>query len=48
MAKCPICSEKLNEHDDNNWICNECDEMVPKEFAKESKIPCCDPFTKCK
>ncbi|MEE9151789.1 MAG: hypothetical protein V3U20_08170 [Thermoplasmata archaeon] len=48
MPRCPICNEELVEHDDDNWICNECGETIPKKFAKESKIPCCDPLNKCR
>ncbi|UCG70730.1 MAG: hypothetical protein JSV09_06930 [Thermoplasmata archaeon] len=48
MPKCPICNEELKEQDHENWICCECNETIPKEFAKESKIQCCDPFNNCK
>jgi transcription initiation factor IIE alpha subunit len=48
MLKCPICNEELKEYDNENYICQACEETIPKKFASESKIPCCDPLNPCK
>ncbi|UCE37505.1 MAG: hypothetical protein JSW00_18955 [Thermoplasmata archaeon] len=48
MPKCPICNEELVLHDENNMLCKGCGETIPKDFVKESKVPCCNPLYKCK
>ena len=48
MPNCPICGEELKEQDNENWKCIGCSELIPKKYAKESKIPCCDPLNPCK
>jgi uncharacterized Zn ribbon protein len=48
MLKCPICNAELSEKDKDNLMCSECGEEIPKIYAKESKIPCCDPLNSCR
>jgi tRNA(Ile2) C34 agmatinyltransferase TiaS len=47
MPKCPICNAELIEHNESHLRCEECQELIPRVYAKDSKIPCCDPLNKC-
>jgi tRNA(Ile2) C34 agmatinyltransferase TiaS len=48
MPKCPICRGDLKDLDENNWQCSDCGETIPRKYALDSKIPCCDPLNPCK
>ncbi|UCF07728.1 MAG: hypothetical protein JSW28_08820 [Thermoplasmata archaeon] len=48
MPRCPLCGQEVTIRSDGDFICAECDEVIPKDFAVESKVPCCDPSHKCR
>lgn len=47
MSRCPICNGELNERDDSYFRGGECQELIPRVYAKKSEKPCCDPLKKC-
>jgi len=38
--KCPMCHAVLNKQTDEGYVCEECDEVIPKQYADNSRPKC--------